>query len=588
MQLPLMITSRDKAQKAMHDIQLEGLQEIDRICRKHDIKYSLGGGTCLGQVRHGGFIPWDDDIDLDMTVENYERFLEIAPSELDSNRFRLYTRDTESNVFRSSARVGILGTTLSLTNWEQSGRECNVFVDIFRCGYMPDDEKKRNRIASRLFLIRCVQHYRELGEFANKLDPRHKLLVRILNAMVPVKMLRRYEDHLVHCTKGKTGWILDDSIIHGAYGGYPSKGVDEYTDVEFEGMTVMNKKDTHDFLVSLYGENYMAWLPPTKRISHHTWTVFNLGHYAEKYGLDESYKDFMTVSYTPAKLRQMKLVTDSMIDDIISVCDKHGINYAIPQFNKPDKGCEIDDIDSLWTQPSIIMMLRDDYDTFAGICEKEFNGRMSYQSHNTDPGYYYDYARVHLNYTQIRDKHMRAAAEKKLNRGFYVKIIPLDNYCEDEEAKDNFKSMRYWRRLLHLKWRTPDAGYFLKTSFKNKMKLVLNHRYSLEDMYNRVSSRAQAYNSSESPLCFDSSHQLGGVSFDKNEIISNREVEVPRNVTEAKTIDELIASVSKHYGPCYLTYYDEPDRQLSILRYDEKKDRLLSNEELFGPSGDTC
>lgn len=83
MQLPLMITSRDKALKALQDVQLEGLKEVDRICRMHSIDYSLGGGTCLGQVRHGGFIPWDDDIDIDMTLENFEKFVEVAPAELD-------------------------------------------------------------------------------------------------------------------------------------------------------------------------------------------------------------------------------------------------------------------------------------------------------------------------------------------------------------------------------------------------------------------------------------------------------------------------------------------------------------------------
>ena len=71
---PWIITNKDKALRALQMTELEGLQEIDRICRKYDIHYSLSGGTCLGQARHGGFIPWDDDIDVDMTVENYDKF----------------------------------------------------------------------------------------------------------------------------------------------------------------------------------------------------------------------------------------------------------------------------------------------------------------------------------------------------------------------------------------------------------------------------------------------------------------------------------------------------------------------------------
>ena len=100
MELPLMITSRDKTLRAMQEIELEGLKEIDRICRKHGIEYSLSGGTCLGQVRHGGFIPWDDDIDVDMMAGEFERFMAVAAEELDRSRFFLYSRETEPNHYR--------------------------------------------------------------------------------------------------------------------------------------------------------------------------------------------------------------------------------------------------------------------------------------------------------------------------------------------------------------------------------------------------------------------------------------------------------------------------------------------------------
>ena len=62
--------------------QLEVLEDVDRVCKKHGIRYFADWGTLLGAVRHGGFIPWDDDLDICMKRQDYTRFLEIAPKEL--------------------------------------------------------------------------------------------------------------------------------------------------------------------------------------------------------------------------------------------------------------------------------------------------------------------------------------------------------------------------------------------------------------------------------------------------------------------------------------------------------------------------
>ena len=110
--------------------QLSILEEIDRICRKHDIKYWLDGGTLLGAVRHGGFIPWDDDIDIAMTLDDSRRFAEIAPNELRSGLV-LQTPETE-NTREPIMKVRDLNSFYVEGNEDFSlDYSKGLFVDIF-------------------------------------------------------------------------------------------------------------------------------------------------------------------------------------------------------------------------------------------------------------------------------------------------------------------------------------------------------------------------------------------------------------------------------------------------------------------------
>ena len=77
---------------------LEMVVELDRVCRKHNIPYFLYGGTLLGAVRHNGFIPWDDDLDVGLLREDYLRLLKVLPEELPSH-IVLQSNDTDPNYF---------------------------------------------------------------------------------------------------------------------------------------------------------------------------------------------------------------------------------------------------------------------------------------------------------------------------------------------------------------------------------------------------------------------------------------------------------------------------------------------------------
>lgn len=117
--------------RKMQLLQLEILKEIDRICRKYQIKYTLCGGSLLGAIRHGGFIPWDDDIDITMLRKDYEYFLNVCKTELDEKKFFLQTVDTDPEYRLIYGRILLNGTAFVRAGQEHMKSRNGIFVDIF-------------------------------------------------------------------------------------------------------------------------------------------------------------------------------------------------------------------------------------------------------------------------------------------------------------------------------------------------------------------------------------------------------------------------------------------------------------------------
>ena len=112
-------------------IQLELLKEFDRICRKYNIKYNINFGTLIGALRHKGFIPWDDDIDVTMYYKDCDRLYEIMKNELDEKKYYYRCAETEKNHHIIFNHLEHKGTTFTKAGREKLQNRIGVFIDIF-------------------------------------------------------------------------------------------------------------------------------------------------------------------------------------------------------------------------------------------------------------------------------------------------------------------------------------------------------------------------------------------------------------------------------------------------------------------------
>lgn len=131
--------------KRVWAVQLSMLDEVERICRKYGLRYFADSGTLIGAVRDKGYIPWDDDIDLAMLREDYERFVKVAPRELGEG-LKLQTVYTEENYLRGHAQIRDGRTTGYNEEDARAGYNCGIFIDIFPLDGMPD-----GKLAARLW-----------------------------------------------------------------------------------------------------------------------------------------------------------------------------------------------------------------------------------------------------------------------------------------------------------------------------------------------------------------------------------------------------------------------------------------------------
>lgn len=254
-----------KTEMSLADIQavsLDLLVEFDSFCRANSLKYSLAYGTLIGAVRHKGFIPWDDDVDVVMPRPDYERLCKLYK---ESEGFKLFYPG-DGQCMLSYARLCDMSRTVvdSKAPWilEQAG----VWIDIFPIDAAPDSAK-----ATECCYKRMQKRYRRLLRTRKHIGCHGLEKILYPCACEETARLRalRYDNHSKKLPYGSTKRLFNWAApLWKTAVSYSSDILDEMTEVEFCGHSFLAVKDWNQALSNQYGD-YMQLPPVEQRVSTH-------------------------------------------------------------------------------------------------------------------------------------------------------------------------------------------------------------------------------------------------------------------------------------------------------------------------------
>lgn len=261
-------------------VQLEIAKEIKRVCEENDIHYFLADGSFLGAVRHGGFIPWDDDMDIGMMRHDYEKFCRIAPEKL-KPEYCLQTWYTEPNYGLPFGKVLKKNTVYLENKKSRRLRENGFYVDIFPFDYVPENDGEQKKLAAQLLSIYRVKlmkcGYKPWMENDRIIWKKRLgyLYYQLRSLFVSQKTLARDYDTLAVATLSSDTVCEQSALPRPDY--YERTCIEELADYVFEGETFKGPKDYDKYLSTLYGD-YMKLPPVDQRENRHQIVEIDFGN----------------------------------------------------------------------------------------------------------------------------------------------------------------------------------------------------------------------------------------------------------------------------------------------------------------------
>lgn len=255
---------RQLSRYEIRQIQMNVLQEFHDFCIKNDIKYSLCAGTLLGAIRHKGYIPWDDDIDVMVPRRDYQRLLKLY----NSDNYTLYHYSKQKSFMLSYAKLCDNSTLLEEGCVFES--DYGVDIDIFPLDFFPDTIEESEQWVNRLKRLKYIRNRKNVKVSKNRslFKNVQVILFRILTSPIPMRWLVKKVDTIAQLYSYKT-----EGFVGNMTNGYGMKERNpmskQLIDIEFEGRSFKAIANYDVYLKGLFND-YMTLPPLDKRVSTHT------------------------------------------------------------------------------------------------------------------------------------------------------------------------------------------------------------------------------------------------------------------------------------------------------------------------------
>ena len=258
--------------KHLKEVLVMMLSDFNDICEENNIEYYLCGGTAIGSMRHGGFIPWDDDIDLMMFRKDYYKLCDVIKNYND--KYDFLSIETTKDYYRFYAKLSLKGTRTH-ENWDRNTNfKLGIALDIFILDFLPKNKLKQKFFIKKWKLYTKISWFHEISTRDWYLSKNKEVIGRSIKKLL--EKIHINQKFLVNKIKKlDTENNGSDEVMILEFGNleykFPISIFYPPTKVKFENIEVYNPHDCHNYLKYRYGD-YME-IPPKEERENHSFDI---------------------------------------------------------------------------------------------------------------------------------------------------------------------------------------------------------------------------------------------------------------------------------------------------------------------------